>query len=208
MRAIVLAVGLIGSAAPAAVLMPTSAEIAEATRAGVALAAPHEGYLLKDYAVYAVKDSRTIDPANGLVDAVVLATPLERTRHAAFLATYAGKSVTPAQAQGQSGLRNGEVRFVVYAHGATAGDDAFVGGFSAAQLAIGGRTLEAAPVAGSVSLGTYPLVEGDRFRFVAAIRYTFDLSGVPQAGAGKGTLKFTDAGGKVFDLPVDLEAYR
>jgi hypothetical protein len=196
------------SGASAAVLHPNAEQIAAATASGRALAAPHEGYRLKDYVLYEVKNARGIDVDDGDVDAIVIATPLERTRHAAFLAAFAGRAIGPTEARASSGLPDNQLEIIVFAHGADRSDRRFAQGFTAASLIEGSESLAVAlPIAGEPKEAVYPLAPGDRRRFVAIITYRFDLSRFPQLAGAKARLRFQDASGKSFDLPVDFSAF-
>jgi len=170
---------------------------------------PTLGYEMADHVVYEVRDARAIDPADGSVDAVVIATPLERTRHAAYFGQYEKRALTPAEAFRKGGVGAGQIAFIVFAHGDDDADMEFPGKFSVATLAIGGRQLTASAVdRGGPSFSTYPLSTRGRTRFVATITYRFDLRGIADAAHAKARLAFTDATGKSFDLPVDLAAFR
>lgn len=210
-RALAIGLAIVGPIAPALAvdLAPDAAAIARAAAEGRAMFKPTQGYALQDHVVYAVRDARAIDPADGSVDAVVLATPLERTRHAAYFAAYQKIAMRPADAFRKGGLGAGEIAFIVFAHGDDESDMEFPDKFSPASLTIGGRTLAPAAIdRGGPSPSTYPLSTHGRSRFVATITYRFDLSGIAGAGGAKARLAFTDASGKAFDLPVDLAAYR
>jgi hypothetical protein len=190
------------------VLKPAAADIAAAAADGVALAKPHEGYRLKDYAIYTVRDARAIDPADGDVDAVIFATPLERTRHSAFVAAFSGRPIAAAEARRRAGLADEHVRIIVFAHGASSKDMGFAKAFGAARLSVGGMSLNAAPVSSDPSSTVYPLARTDRDRFVARVTYNFNLSDMALATAANARLSFIDGSGKAFDLPIDLASYR
>lgn len=205
LAALMMFTASIASTAVGAVeLYPDRAAVAQATARGAQLAAAHEGYLLKDYVTYAVRDSRAIDPADGLVDAVVVTTLLERTRHAAFIASYSGKKVSGEDARKRAGLKDGEVGFLLFVHGRDPIDQEFATGFGPAALIIGEQRFTSEPVAGEPSQAVYPLAPDDRIRFVTTITYRFDLSSARDAGHLPARLQFTDASGKHFDLPVEL----
>jgi hypothetical protein len=190
-------------------LAPGPAAIGAAARAGLADAAARQGYPLRAHVLYEVRDARAADPADGAVDAVVLATPLERTRHAAYIAAYSGRTLTPAEAYAEAGLPPGHLAVIVFAHGADEDDAAFAAGFSAATLLVAGAAAQTAePAPSETSEAVYPLAARNRSRQVATITYRFDLSAVPGAGARRAWLFFRDATGKAFDLPVDLGRFQ
>jgi hypothetical protein len=210
-RSLALGVAVVGFTAPAAAvdLAPDAAAIARAAAEGRAMYQPALGYALQDHVVYAVHDARGIDPADGSVDAVVLATPLERTRHAAYFGQYQKHALAPSEAYRQGGLGAGRIAFIVFAHGSDEADMEFADKFSPAILSIGDRQLSATAVdRGGPSPSTYPLSRTGHMRFVATITYHFDLTGVAGAAQAKARLAFTDASGKTFDLPVDFAAFR
>jgi hypothetical protein len=210
-RVLALGVALAALARPALAvdLAPDAAAIARAAADGRAMYKPSYGYDLADHVVYQVRDARAIDPNDGSVDAVVLATPLERTRHAAYFGQYQQTALAPGDAYRKGGLDAGQIAFIVFAHGSNEGDMEFPARFSAASLTIGGHQLATIAVdRGGPSFSTYPLATKDRSRFVATVTYRFDLATVPGAATAAGRLAFTDATGKAFDLPVNLGAYR
>ena len=203
------AIAASGAPALAVDLTPDAAAIARAAADGRAMYKPAFGYALADHVVYEVRDARAIDPADGSVDAVVLATPLERTRHAAYFGQYEKRAISPAEAYRKGGLGAGQIAFIVFAHGGDEADMEFPAKFSVATLAIGRNQVAATAVdRGGPSISTYPLSTTGHMRFVATITYRFDLTGIADAGQGKARLGFTDASGKSFDLPVDLAAFR
>ncbi len=197
------------STAHAVILAPAPADIAAAAREGVGLFKAGEGYRLKDYVIYEVRDARTIDPADGSVDAIVFATPYERTRHAAFLGVYTREPLTPDAARAEAGLPDNWVSFIVFAHGNDREDQNFPARFGKATLEIGGRIIPAAGVEQSVvSESTYPLLPADRERHVATISYRFDLGGVRLAADNKAILRFVDAQGKAHSIAFHTGRYR
>jgi hypothetical protein len=200
--------GLSGTAR-AVDLAPDAAAIARAAADGRAMYKPSYGYDLADHAIYEVQDARAANPKDGSVDAVVLATPLERTRHAAYLGQYEQHPLAPGEAFRNAGLGANQIAFIVFAHGSDEADMAFPAAFSTATLTIAGRQLAAVAVdRGGPSFSTYPLATKDRSRFVATISYRFDLATVPGAATASARLAFTDATGKSFDLPVNFSVYR
>jgi hypothetical protein len=210
-RFVALGVAMLALGRPALAvdLAPDAAAIARAAADGRAMYKPSFGYDLADHVVYEVRDARAIDPKDGSVDAVVLATPLERTRHAAYFGQYEQHALAPSEAYRKGGLAAGQVAFIVFAHGSDEADMEFPAKFSTASLTIAGKPLSASAVdRGGPSFSTYPLATTDRSRFVATITYRFDLQTVPGAATAQGRLAFTDASGKSFDLPVNLGVYR
>jgi hypothetical protein len=210
-RVVALGVAIVAFARPALAvdLAPNAAALARAVADGRAMYKPSVGYDLADHVVYEVRDARAIDPKDGNVDAVVIATPLERTRHAAYFGQYEKRALAPAEAYRKGGLGNGQIAFIVFAHGGDEADMEFPARFSAATLTIGTKQLAATAIdRGGPSISTYPLSTSGHTRFVATITYRFDLAGVADAARAKGRLGFTDATGKSFDLTVDLAAFR
>jgi hypothetical protein len=205
----VAAVAAFCTAANAADLAPTPAAIAKAAGAGAALAPRHEGYPLKDHVLYEVRDARGADPADGAVDAIVLATPLERTRHAAYIAAYSGRMIAPARAFAEGGLAPGQIAILVFAHSADEDDARFVREFSPATLEMaGGVRLVAQPFAGATMDSVYPrAAAGRRERQVATIIYRFDLSAARDAGRQSMRLTLKDSTGRPFDLTFDLARF-
>ncbi|WP_156680425.1 hypothetical protein [Sphingomonas profundi] len=196
--------------ATAADLAPGPAAITAAAGEARAMVAAHEGYRVKDHVLYAVRDARGIDPADGSVDAIVVATPWERTRHAAFIAAYTERPVSPEDAYRRAGLPAGTLAILIYAHGRDAEDRDFADRFGPARLAFDGATVPASgpPDHSPLSEAVYPLAAGARERRVATVTYRFDLAALAGAGQRAGRLQFTDASGKAFDVPIDLARFR
>lgn len=196
------------SGARAADLAPAPSAIARSANAGIRAASEDEGYPVKDHILYAVKNALTIDPADGEVDAIAIATPLERTRHAAFLAARANQRLTATEAYREAALPPGFIAVIIYAHGANPADESFVGRFGRATLVLGSEIVDAeTAVHSDPSDAVYPQLPQDRHRQVATITYRFDLSRWPDAGARVGRLLFTDGSGKAFNLPLDLARF-
>lgn len=196
---------------PAAAYVPApgAAEIAEATRLGAALAEPYRGYPVQDYLLYAVGDALALDPSAGCVDAVQVATPFERTRHASFLAALARRPIGPEAAREAAAFPDGALAFTIFAHGAAEDDQDFLQRFSPPQLTFAGR---AARLTGQDRSPTfrdiYPHAPAsDRERQVGTVTFRFQLDPASLAD-GRGVLSFTDACAKAFRLPVDLARYR
>lgn len=208
--AAIVAAALTAGTAAAADLDPSPALLDRAAAEGGRIAARHAGYPFGGYILHQVRDARALDPADGAVDAVVLATPIERTRHAAYIAAYGGRPIDGAEAYRRAGFGRGRIAVIIFAHGATADDESFVRQFSHASLSFagGGGAIDAAPVASETSETSYPLAPRDRERMVATITYRFDLAGVAGAGDRHARLRFVDSTGKPFDLSVDLAAVR
>lgn len=210
MRRIVLPALALALATPvsAADLAPTAQAVATAAAAGKAAYKLGEGYSLKAHVLYAVKDARNIDPADGEVDAVVVGTPLERTRHAGYLAARTKQKASAQDCYRAAGLPPGQLAILVFAHGRDAEDEAFPQEFGSARIVFDDGVADAVTIErGRPSEGIYPLAEVDRMRSVAVVTYRFDLSRWPDAGARKGRLRFTDGGGKRFDIPIDLARF-
>lgn len=211
MKRAALVLGIVsGIAAPvfAANLAPSTQEIAVAAATGKAQVKADGGYPLRDHLLYAVKDARGIDPADGEVDAIIVATPLERTRHAAYIAERTGRSLSPQAAYTSTELPTGYVSILVFAHGKDAEDDSFPKRFGQASLIFPDGIIDAVDTdRGEPSEAVYPLATVNRQRNVATITYRFNLSQWPDAGRRSGRLVFIDGDGKRFDLPLDLSRF-
>jgi hypothetical protein len=159
-----------------------------ARRAGVAQAAAREGYPLRSHVLYEVRDARAADPADGAVDAIVVATPLERTRHAAYIAAYSGRPSPPAQAYAEARPAAWQLAIVVFAHGADEADEAFARAFrprpsrSPGEAAADGPARRQRDLRGRLPAGVAPSLPQ-----VATITYRFDLSALRDAGTTYGT---------------------
>lgn len=205
-----LAVALLwAGGALAYVPAPTAAQISQAVSEGTRLAQNRDsGYPLKAYTLYAVPDTLKLEAANGAVDAVTVATPFERTRYQAFLSVLGEDKVTPQQARERAELPNGNVQFIVFAHGMKPTDQNFLEQFSAATLRLGNQTLKPTRTERSdTDASQYPKTVGEiGIRFVGTISYQFRIPDALKNASG--TLSFTDASGKAFRVPVNLSQYR
>jgi len=210
MKLISLPAALLASstAVHAANLAPDDRQLAAAIDRGRVLAASHGNYSLKKNIAWAVPDARTIDPTQGAVDAVLVATPIERATHAGFLAAINGRQVTVSEARRSEQLRPGWLRIILFTHGPNAKDESYVDRFSNACLVFGDDTIVADKMDHSEPTeSTYPLATENRERQVATITFHFNLSSSPQLQAARGRLRFTDDTGHKFDQPIDLSAY-
>ncbi|OLV16678.1 hypothetical protein BOO71_0011059 [Deinococcus marmoris] len=199
------------AAGPALAYIPTlnAQQIQNAYAEGQQLAQNRDsGYPLRAYTLYAVKDTLKLEAQNGAVDAVTIATPSERTRFESFLSFLGEDPITPQQAFQRAGLPPYNVAFIVFAHGMDAGDQTFLNRFSMARLKLGGQSLRPVETSKSgTSISQYPRTVGETgIRFGGTVTYRFEL---PKRLIGDtGTLNFTDASGKAYDLPVNLALYR
>jgi hypothetical protein len=209
MRELALAALLLADLGAAATLNPSDAEIAAALEAGAALVNPDNGYPLKDHVLFEVPDARDIKAAWGDVDAVILATPLERARHAGYLAKLSGQTIDVASVRQLPELHPGSLSFIVYTHGPDDNDEIFIDKFGRASLVFAHESVPAADVTHSEPTeATYPLARVQRRRQVAVLLYRFDLASLPERDNAHCRLKFTDPTGKAFDIPINLAQYR
>ena len=196
------------SALHAASLAPDDRQLAAAIDRGRVLAASQGNYSLKKNIAWEVPDARTIDPALGSVDAVLVATPIERATHAGFLAAHDGRQLTVSEARGSERIQPGWLRIILFTHGPDAKDESYVEKFSNARLVFGNDTIVAQKMEHSEpSESTYPLATENRERQVATITFHFNLSKSPKLQATRGRLQFTDDAGRTFDQPIDLSSY-
>ena len=180
-------------------LSPDNEALVRAIVEGRAVAAANNGYDAREYLLYAVPDARDVLPNQGSVDAVVLLTPIERLRHAAYL--QATSDVTVAK----SLFVPYEIGLRVFAHGTDSGDGALTQHFQDATLRIGTRMLPAARIERSpTSIGRYPFAARDRERSVGTVTYWFDATAIPELAEATALLSFRDAEGKAFELDVNF----
>lgn len=200
---------LTGTQALAYVPSPTAAQLQDAATQAERLAqSADSGYPVRPYTLYAVEDTLRLVAANGDVDAVTIATPFERTRYQVFLHRIGDDPITATQARAQANLPDHQVAFIVFAHGASPEDQTFLKGISAVRFTLGGRTLS--PVSreqSDVSLSQYPRTVGEiGLRYIGTVTTRYVIPAGLEAATG--TLTFTDATGKTFNLPVKLSQYR
>jgi hypothetical protein len=202
---------LLLSTGPALAYVPSlsAQQIRSAYDEGQQLARDRDsGYPLRAYTLYAVKDTLKLEPQNGAVDAVTIATPYERTRYESFLSFLGEDTITPQQAFQRAGLPPYTVAFIVFAHGMDAGDQTFLKRFSTARLKLGAQSLRpTATTQSGTSISQYPRTVGETgIRFGGTVTYRFEVPRTEVADTG--TLSFTDASGRAFNLPVNLAQYR
>lgn len=196
------------SALHAANLAPDDGQLAAAIDRGRVLAASHGNYSLKKNIAWEVPDARTIDPALGSVDAVLVATPIERATHAGFLAANNGRQLTVSEARRSEQIQSGWLRIILFTHGPNAKDESYVDRFSNARLVFDDQTIVAQKMEHSEpSESIYPLATENRERQVATITFHFNLSSSPKLQAARARLQFTDDAGQKFDRPIDLSSY-
>jgi hypothetical protein len=204
MRILALLPLLVAGWGQAATLTPTKAEVAAASQEGAALVNADKGYPRKNQVVYEVPDTREIKPTWGAVDAIVLATPLERARHEGYLTALSGQNFDTSTPN----IGPATLSFVVYAHGTDRNETRFVERFGIASLVFGHRTLRSSEtVHTEASAGTYPLAQTDRDRQVSIVEYRFDFSRNLDLAMARGRLRFKDSTGKRFDVPFNLARF-
>lgn len=218
MRPVILRITAFGSTVLAVLLggqglayLPalSAAQIQEAYAQAQRLAdSPDSGYPLLPYTLYAVTDTLKLEARNGAVDAVTVATPFERTRYQTFLHLIGEDPITATEARKQAGLNDGQIAFIVFAHGMSQEDQTFLKQFSAAKLILNGQGIPAAgKELSGASISQYPRTVGEvGLRFIGTVTYKFNVPNTLKAA--KGTLSFVDTSGKAYRLKVDLTRYR
>jgi hypothetical protein len=200
---------LAAASCPAVTFAPSPAEIAAAAAAGEVLAAAGEGYPLAEYLVYQVPDARQLRREDGCVDAVATATPLERTRHAAYLAALESRRIGAAAARLEARLPDQSIEVVVFAHGRERGDATFTERFRAVRLLVGGGEVKPVSTEASEPVeATYPLAIGDAHRAVATVTWRFELAAYADDATPLAWLRFTDPCGEDFRVALPLAALR
>jgi hypothetical protein len=204
--AVLTTVGLLAQAAD---LTPDDRAISAAIAAGRKLAVSHPGYPLRGHIAWEVPDSRNIDPSLGDVDAILIATPLERATHAGFEAAQRGARVNAAEVRKTGEVQAGWLTVILLTHGPNRKDESHVERFSEGKLVFAEQTLMSVATEHSeASETTYPLAAENRQRQVATISFHFDLSDRPTLQSAEGRLQFSDDQGRSFDIPINLGAYR
>lgn len=204
---------LLGSAALAVVLNPSDTQRQQEMQRGQALADKRQGYPVKDYIIYSVPDAYTLQPGEGSVEAVQIATPLERTRWGSYFLAIQNKPVTPDSVGQQVKLSDGNVAVIIYAHsqGGEDKDKTFLQEFKNIRLTLNGQTLRPTGVESSgPSRNNYRGAQGQvEFLWSGNLTARFDLSGLGEgAASAQGHLTFTDATGKSHSLPVALGKFQ
>lgn len=212
-RACALGLAWLLGGALALTLYPTDAQLRQEIRRGLALADQRQGYPVQAYVVYSVPDALTLERGEGSVEAVQIATPLERARWGSYFLAIQGKAVTPEAVERQANLPAGELAVIIYAHSAGKNDEDkdFLRNFSPLRLTLNGHTRTPAKVESfGPSLNNYRDADGRVvFRWTDTLTARFDLAGLSQNAANaRGHLQFTDASGKSYDLPLDLRRVR
>ncbi len=210
--AALLALALTGAGSRAAALTPvlSTNEITEAVAAGAALAKAGHGYPMSQYKLFAVKDTLSILPGQGALDAIVVATPYERLRYESYLNGYQHKAMSAHDIAGNLKGHAHSVEFIMFVHSADSEKRDFLGHIGAANVVLAnGKTL-GAPVYDRFgpTLDFYNVVgRGRELRWIGYVGARFALTGA-DAGGMHGTLSFSDDEGKRYHFPFDLSRYR
>lgn len=176
---------------------------------GRAMATTANGYDVREYLLQAVADARNILPDQGSVDAVILLTPLERLRHAAYLQAMSGLAGEPAATAARTLYVPEEVGFRVFAHGIDGGDSGFTERFQIATLRVGEQTFVPVRIERSpASIGRYPLAPRNRERTVGTVTYWFQIDRPSEWAQASANLSFRDAEGKAVDVLADFAVRR
>ncbi|WP_189090720.1 hypothetical protein [Deinococcus ruber] len=187
----------------------TSAAVQAAFQEGQKLGRESDqAYPFAPNAVYHTADTLRLDPANGDIDAVVIGTPYERIRYQGYVAAIGEDKIGAQEARTRANLPDGSVAVLIFAHGSKPEDQEFLSGIQGVTMRLGGATLT--PVAlrrSGTSLSQYPDTPGEiGERFTGTATYIFRLT--PAQYRASGTIRFTDATGKAFNIPVQLSKYR
>ena len=160
--------------------------------------------------LYSVPDALTLTPGEGAVEAVQLATPIERERWASYFLTIQGKVVTPQAVKKEANLTVGQIAFIVFAHSQSGDetDQAFLKQFGSARLTLNSQVLTPVDVVRSGSSRNNYRDAGGQvvFRWTGTLTYRFAVP--PGLSAAKGELHFVGAAGKAYDLKLDLAQYQ
>ena len=190
-------------------LAPDDGALVRAVVDGIAVARAANGYDAREYLIHAVADARDVQPEQGSVDAIVLLTPLERLRHAAYLRAVSGEAIEPSLAAAREFYVAQEVGFRIFSHGLDGTDVRFTERFSSATLRMDGK--EIAPIRmerSPASLGRYPRAARERERTVGTVTYWFGVAGYPEIPQGMALLSFRDAEQRALEVSVDFRSRR
>ncbi|MBI1417489.1 MAG: hypothetical protein GC146_09740 [Limimaricola sp.] len=212
-------IGLIG-AMPAHAFEPSlsDSEVASTLDQAKTMVADHaHGLIVKDYVLFDRPNPLHITDESRLVDAVVVDTPRQRLLSNAYLTYFQDKTLSTGDARKMADNLAGKIAFRVFAHAPSLAPDQrhFLQDFGQATLTLtNGQALQARPAdLSNPAEDFFILANGNHvFRWLGAFSYVFDLGPVAQnaqsLAALKGTLTFTDSGGRTYTHDVDLGQYR
>jgi hypothetical protein len=190
----------------------TPADMKAAVAAGAGMAAKHAGYSAQEYIAFAVRDALVLEPGEGSIDAVVVGTPFERVRYAAYLSAFEGDA--PASSETSAAADPDYLDFIVFAHSSAKDDQDFLRRFGPVTLRIGGLTLRPASMSTFGPAEDFFTVRGGarELRMLGYATFRFAVSGT--AGSPRdiprstGKLVIVDPYGRRYDIEIDLAKYR
>lgn len=188
-------------------------DTAQARAQGIAAAQRRRGYDDRAYQLFAVPDTLRIARGQGLVDAILVGTPYERTRYACYFAAFQQETCSPGQAQTIArGLRD-TVAFIVFVHSRSDKREErnFLGTYRDAAIEAGGRRIAVMQtVPFGPALDNYTMEDkGVVMRWVGSVTFRFDVRSAGRALERlHGTLVFRDESGREQRYPFDLSRYR
>ena len=190
-------------------------DVAQARAQGIAAAHRRRGYDDRAYPLFSVPDTLKIARGQGLVDAVLVGTPFERTRYAGYFAAFQNQTFDAGQARAIAGSLRDTVEFIVFVHSTNGKreDRNFLRSYRQAVLQTGTRRI---PAAQSTTFGpaldNYTMQDkGVVMRWVGSATFRFDLRNAGPAGAIarlRGTLVLRDELAREHRYPFDLTRYR
>jgi hypothetical protein len=188
----------------------SSADADHAAREGAVMAQAHEAYAVRPWLLWDRKNPFAADRGHAGLDAVVVETPYERVRYAAYLQRLQALPVTKDEIEQWRRDASRRIGFIVYAHSRSAADIemTFLERFANATLTLrSGETMRASSRAifggrgGFYDVGTLR-----EERYTGSLTYRFTIAN--ERCRRSGILRFADGYGEGYWFAFDLARYR
>ena len=211
--AVVVASAVVRANASAVDLAPSERALAAAAAAGGAMATRNEAYEIGPYLLFGTTTDVLLTDDSPAIEAVQLATPLERIRWFGYVAKSEQRPLQTRDLDAADTVERGKIAFIIFAHGHDEHDRTFLDRFGSGTLTrADGSVVASADIERSKATQDQYFMAGNRVvnRYLGQITYHFTLP-VPMSAADASaplTFTFTDDTGKLQHYSIVLAHYQ
>jgi hypothetical protein len=204
---------LLGAPAYAVDVMPSARAESVAAAAGKAMAAHNEAYEIGPYLLFGTNTDVLLTDESPSVEAVQLATAIERIRWMAYVSEMEQRPLPPSTIAAFAKEQRGIISFIVFAHGHDEHDRTFLTAFSGGSLvrAADGTLVASADIERSVATQDQYFMPGNRVvdRYLGQVTYRFTLPVTPNSVMDEPLIfEFNDDRGEAQRFPLTLSHFQ